>query len=343
MTNTVSISQKNHQDTVRENIHNAAALSSAYLLMNVLAATIASYGLLANSPAVVIGAMIVAMLLGPIEGVALALVDSDMKVLLRSLTSLLGGVIGVMVTAFIIGTIHKDIPITNEIMARTAPNLLDLMVALASGAAGAYATVSPRLSVALVGVAIATALVPPLSAASMLFARGKLDLAFGALLLTFTNMVAIQFASSVVLWLAGFRRISRASGLSLLTFAKANIVSMVILLALAVVLTTSLHRIVSRQLYETSTRFTLQREINASAGSHLVEVRFDDTVPGKNIVRAVVRGPNPPSAAEIAAMEAKLPTPPNRTVVELRIRFVHTTVINRNGPLYGDFEFGTIE
>ena len=177
--------------------------------MNVLAATMASYGLFANSPAVVISAMVVAMLLGPIVGVSLALVDIDMKFLLKSLTSLLVGVIGVMITAFVVGTVHKDMPITNEIMARTAPNLLDLMVALAGGAAGAYATVSPRLSIAFVGVAIATALVPPLSAASILFARGEIDLAFGALLLTFTNMVAIQFAASVVLWLSGFKRISR--------------------------------------------------------------------------------------------------------------------------------------
>jgi uncharacterized membrane protein len=73
----------------------------------------------------------------------------------------------------IIGTIHKDIPITNEIMARTAPNVLDLMVVLAGGAAVAYATVSLRLSVAFIGVAMATALVPPLAVAGILFARGR--------------------------------------------------------------------------------------------------------------------------------------------------------------------------
>jgi len=101
--------------------------------------------------------MIVAMLLGPITGIGLALVESDMALLWKSLSTLLGGVVGVVVTAFILGTIHKDIPITNEIMARTAPNLLDLMIGLAGGAAGAYATVSPRLSVAFVGVAM-----PPL-------------------------------------------------------------------------------------------------------------------------------------------------------------------------------------
>jgi uncharacterized hydrophobic protein (TIGR00271 family) len=343
MKSTDLVSQKQLRETVRESIRNGAALSKSYLLMNVLAATIATYGLFANSPAVVISAMIVAVLLGPIVGVSLALVDIDRKLLLKSLSSLLAGAIGVMVTAFIIGTIHRDMPVTNEIMARTAPNLLDLMVALAGGAAGAYATVSPRLSIAVVGVAIAVALVPPLSAAGILLARGQVGLAFGALLLTFTNMVAIQFASSVVLWLTGFRRISRTSGLSVLAFAKGNVISIVILLALAVFFTTSLRSAVARQLYEASARFTLQREIQDSVGSHLVEVRFDNTVPGKNVIRAVVRGPLPPSAAQIATLEAKLPPPPDHTLVELRIRFVETTIMNREGPLYEDVQFGTTE
>jgi uncharacterized hydrophobic protein (TIGR00271 family) len=343
MTIAVVDSKTQHQDSVRENIRNGAVLSSAYLLMNVLAATIATYGLFANSPAVVISAMIVAVLLGPIVGVSLALVDIDMRLLLQSLTSFLAGAIGVMVTAFIIGTIHKDMPITTEIMTRTAPNLLDLMVALAGGAAGAYATVSPRLSIAVVGVAIAVALVPPLSAAGILFARGEVDLASGALLLTFTNMVAIQFASSVVLWLTGFRRISRTSGLSLLAFAQGNVISIVILIAMAVVFTTSLQRVVAKRLYEASVRSTLQEEIKDSVGSHLVEVRFDETVPGRNIVRAVIRGPHPPSAAQVAALEAKLPIYPRRTIVELRIRFVQTTIVNREGPIYGDEQFGATE
>jgi uncharacterized hydrophobic protein (TIGR00271 family) len=337
---TVALLQNQDKQAIRESIRQGAAFNRAYLLMNVLAATIASYGLLANSPAVVIGAMIVAMLLQPIAGVSLALVDSDIKFLFKSFSTLLAGAIGVVVTAFIIGTIHKDIPITNEIMARTAPNLLDLMIALAGGAAGAYATVSPRLSIAFVGVAIATALVPPLSSASILFAHGEVGLALGALVLAFTNMVAIQFAFSVVLWFTGFRRVTSTSGLSLFTFAERNIVSITVLLVLAGVLTSSLHRVVARHLYETTTRFTLQQKINASAGSYLVEVRFE-TVPGTTIVRAVVRGPNSPSAAQVAAMEAQLPSPPDGTIVELRVRFVQTTIINRNGPLYEDIEFGT--
>lgn len=334
--------QDQHWETIRQNIRRGAALNRSYLLMNILAATIASYGLFANSPAVVIGAMIVAMLLGPIIGVALALVDSDMPFLRKSLCTLLGGAIGVMVTAFILGTIHKDLPITDEIMARTAPSLLDLMIALASGAAGAYATVSPRLSVAFVGVAIATALVPPLSSASILLARGESRLAIGALLLTLTNMVAIQFASSVVLWATGFRRVIATAGLGLQAFARRNAVSLAIPSVLAVILAAKLRQVTTEQLYETTTRLTLRQEIDASIGSHLAEVRFE-TTPDTTIVRAVVRGPNPPSAAQVAAMEAKLPSPPNGKKVELRIRFVKMTIINRDGPLYTDVKFGTSE
>ena len=88
MTIAALVSQKSSSGSYTRNIRVGAALSKDNLLMNVLAATMASYGLFANSPAVVIGAMVVAMLLGPILGVSLALVDIDTKFLLRSLTSL---------------------------------------------------------------------------------------------------------------------------------------------------------------------------------------------------------------------------------------------------------------
>jgi uncharacterized hydrophobic protein (TIGR00271 family) len=306
--------------------------------MNTLAATIASYGLLANSPAVIIGAMIVAMLIGPLMGVALALVESDMALLRRGLGTLVGGVVGVMITAFLLGSIHQDIPVTHEIIARTAPNLIDLMIALAGGAAGAYATVSPRLSTAFVGVAIATALVPPLCAASILFSRGEYQLGSSAFLLAFTNMVAIQFASSVVLWLTGFRRVTLKRGLAWATFVRRNIVSLAILTILAVLLSTNLQHSIANQLFETSVRETLRQQVAESAGDHLVEVRFE-RIEDMTIVRAVVRGPNSPSAEQVARMESLLPTPPDRPSIELRVRFVQTVTINRDGLLYTDIDF----
>ncbi len=329
-------------ETVRGHIREEASLSKAHLLMNALAATIASYGLFANSPAVIIGAMIVAMLLGPIVGVSLALVDSDPKILLKSLLSLLAGAVAVLATAFIIGIVHRDIPITSEIMVRTVPNFLDLMIALAGGAAGAYATVSYGLSLALVGVAIATALVPPLASASILLARGEIALALGALELAVVNLVAIQFSASVVLWLTGFRRVTSTSGEPMTKFLRQNLLSIVILVTLAVSLSVSSSRAIAKQLFETKTRFNLEQEINSSLGSHVTGIRFEK-VPGRTIVRAVVRGPNPPSAIQVAALEDKLPFSPDGTTVTLRIRFVQVMIIGRDGQLHSDKIFGNGE
>jgi uncharacterized hydrophobic protein (TIGR00271 family) len=325
---------------LRENFIEGARLTGGFLLMNGLAATIASYGLLANSPAVVIGAMIIALLLGPISGVALALVDGRWRLLLSSIGSLLAGMCCVLAIGFIIGFLHSDIPLTNEIMARTSPNIMDLMIALAGGAAGAYATVSPRLNTAFIGVAIATALVPPLCAASILFARGEVSLALGAFSLSLINMVAIQFAFVVVLWFSGFRQLTDTSGLSLGTFFRRNAASIVVLALLAVVLSGSLHRAIERQVYESATKRVLQQISGLTDNDHLVEARFQRTK-GSTVVRAVVRGTDMPTPQQIAAIEAKLPRPPDGTKVELRVRFIQTVTVNRDGVVILDQEVGT--
>jgi uncharacterized hydrophobic protein (TIGR00271 family) len=331
--------QDQHREAVRQGIRQGAQLNWTYILMNALATVIACYGLFANSAAVVIGAMVVAMLLGPIAGVALGLVDSDSPLLRKSLLALTTGVGGVIIVALVIGAVHREVPLTNEIMARTAPNLFDLMIALAGGAAGAFAAVSPNIGLALVGVAIATALVPPLSSAGILTARGEYGLAGGAFLLALTNMVAIQLSFSTVLWLSGFHRFTRRAGLGVLEFLRRNAVSLVILIVLAIVLTLNFQGVVSKTLFEAAVRGTLRQEIQTFDGNYLAEVRFE-TTRDTTIVRAVVRGPSPPSAHQVAAMETRLSPPPDGTRLELRIRFVETAIITRNGILYSDAGFG---
>lgn len=325
--------------SVSQDIHDRASFSGSYLLMNTLATIIACYGLFANSPAVVIGAMIVAMLLDPILGVALALADSDVALLKNSLLTLLAGILGVMLTASFIGYINRDIPLTDEIFARTAPNLFDLMIALAGGAAGAFATVSPRLSSAGVGVAIATALVPPLSSSSILLIRGEYRLAFGAFLLAFVNIVAIQLASSVVMWLMGFRSLTQTKRLTLIRFLQLNVVSLVLLGVMTITLATNLQQTFTQQSYRTKVRQILTRDINAISNNNLTEadIRFE-TVENKSIVRAVVRGISAPSSQQVAAIEAKFPVPSAKVENELRIRFVRTMIIDRKG-LIEDPEF----
>ena len=320
---------------IRETIKTNAELSLAFMLMNMFAATIASYGLFANSPAVIIGAMIIAMLLGPITGVSLALVDGDIKSLMRGIGTLSIGAVGVIATALVIGTIHNDAPITSEILGRTHPNFADLMIALAGGAAGAYASVSPRLSVAFVGVAISTALVPPLCAASILLARGMYSLAFGAFLLKFTNIVAIPFASSVVLFASGFHRVNGVSNRSVFKFLKNNIVTIAILAVLAVILINSMHEVISKKIYESSIRNALEKECAQYNACYLADIRIDEG-PNKVIIYGIVRGKNVPTAEQVATLEKSLPPHPKKKPVELRARYVPTTTINRDGVMFED-------
>lgn len=235
---------------------------------------------------------------------------------------------------------HSNIPLTHEIIGRTTPNLLDLMIALAGGAAGAYATVAPRISVAFVGVAIATALVPPLASSGILLARGEFHLAFGAFLLAFTNIVAIQFASSVVMWSTGFHRVVRKfNQVEFETFFKNNLASLLVLAILAVSLTTNLHDVISKQVYENNVRKILLKEIDTPTGfNDLAEIRFEKRANKSMIIRATVRGISPLTATQVKAIETKLPSISDDTANELRIRFLQTLIINREGILHNDIE-----
>lgn len=318
---------------VREEIYDAATLDAAYFIMNMLAAAIASYGLLSNSAAVVIGAMIVAMLLGPIGGLGLSVADADLRRIGICGAALFAGVAAVMATAGAIGFVHRAAPLTDQIMARTAPNLFDLMIALTGGAAGAYATISPRLKLSVVGVAIATALVPPLATSAILFVRGDFVLARGAFLLAFANMAAIQFAFSAVLWISGFRRGVPGDENAILAFAKRDAISLAMLLGLALALANNLHLLLKRETYEAETKSTIARALADLPGDYLAEVRFGSEK-GTAVVDAVVRGPAAPTPTQVAAIESQLPAALDDAKPQLRIRFVETTTIGRDGPIY---------
>ena len=93
---------------IRANIDSNSEFDAAYIIMNGLAAVVACYGLFENSPAVVIGAMIIAMLLGPIAGISLGLVDKNSALVRKALPTLVGGFLVVYGTAFLLGMIHRE-------------------------------------------------------------------------------------------------------------------------------------------------------------------------------------------------------------------------------------------
>lgn len=174
-----------------------ARLDRKYLLLITLSACIATLGLLQNSPAVVIGAMLVSPLLGPIMGMGFGLVTLDSRLIRRSLVTLAAGMVVAIIVAMLIVWISPVQDVTSELRGRTRPTLLDLGVAVVGGIAGVYAIIR-KLSGVMVGVAIATALVPPLSTVGFGLATWRLDFALGASLLFLTNALAIAFAATLV-------------------------------------------------------------------------------------------------------------------------------------------------
>lgn len=170
-----------------------------------LASIIATLGLVLNSAAVIIGAMLVAPLITPVLAISMGIVQGDVRLLRHALESTIKGVIVAIILAALLAAISPLVDLNTEILARTKPTLVDLIVALASGAAGAYAIARKDVSEALPGVAVAAALVPPLGVTGIGIAMRNVQVTGGALLLFATNLTAISLIGSLTFLLLGFR------------------------------------------------------------------------------------------------------------------------------------------
>ena len=177
-----------------------------FFMLMLFASIIATGGLLSDSVASIIGAMIVAPLMTPIMGIVVALVMGSPPRLARSLILVATGIVLAVAVGWIMA---KVMPFgwnpmqSEQVLARTSPRLIDLVIALASGGAGAYALRRSDVADALPGVAIAISLVPPLNTVGVLLAGGENELAKGAMLLFTTNFVAILLAGTLVFVITG--------------------------------------------------------------------------------------------------------------------------------------------
>ena len=333
-------SKKIDHKQVRLNIQADALPSKTFFIMNALAAVIAGYGLLSNSAAVVIGAMLVAMMLGPISGIALAFIDNRWLLFKTAFKTLVLGVIMIVVIGMVLGLININLPITHEILSRTQPTIMDLMIALAGGAAGAFAAVSPRLSVAVVGVAVATALVPPLVASGILIAHLEWKHAANALLLALTNIVAIQISSSLVLWAAGFRRGSDEEvNSTVIEFIKRNIVSLLVLFALGIYLSFNFMMMLNKQMYEHQVESLIESQFNQH--NNLIDTVQFDRRKEMTLIRVVLRGDIAPKPQQISVLNQKLAQDPRGKPSVVQVRFIPVQIIQaKESP---DFEMKQVE
>lgn len=189
-------------------------LTSFWVLV-VLSGVIASAGVVADSTATVIGAMIVAPLMTPILGTALALVLADRRQLATNILTVLCASLLVVVLGWAVGlTVQVDVvaATNDQVAGRVSPRLIDLLAAVATGLVGAFALVRSDISDTLPGVAIAISLVPPLAVVGLTVESGRPAEALGALLLFGTNVAAIVATGTVLMLVAGVRGAATRAG-----------------------------------------------------------------------------------------------------------------------------------
>lgn len=197
------------EEEVRDNINKGVEFRGTNLWVLIFAIFIASIGLNVNSTAIIIGAMLVSPLMGPIMGVGLALGVNNFDLMKRSLRSLgLAAIVGLATSTlyFLISPLNTA---QSELLARTTPTIYDVLIALFGGLAGIVAqSRKDRTSTVIPGVAIATALMPPLCAAGFGLARGDMTFFIGAFYLFFINAVFIAVGTFIIVRFLKYRKIA---------------------------------------------------------------------------------------------------------------------------------------
>ena len=261
------VSGVDHRAVVAK-VREDAGWSSHFAAMTLLSAGIAVLGLLLSSPAVVIGAMLISPLMDPIIGLGFAVATFDGTEMRRSGSALLLGIVLAVAFCALIVLFSPLQTVTAEISARTRPNLFDLLVALFSGLAGTYAMIRGRHG-AIVGVAIATALMPPLAVIGFGIATADLPVLAGSTLLFFTNLMTIAASAAILARVYGF-----APDLSPHQTRLQATLILLVLVTLAVPLALSLRQIAWEALASSETRKAIAGEFPGGARISELDINF---------------------------------------------------------------------
>ncbi|MEP7358485.1 MAG: DUF389 domain-containing protein [Anaerolineales bacterium] len=294
---------------VHRQLLEAASPGFDFFILVVLSCAIATFGLMTDSPAVIIGAMLVAPLMSPILGLSLASVSGQRRMFERAVVALVQGAgLAVLLSAGL-GWLGRVLPfdvlvdLPRELLARTHPNPFDLGVALAGGAAASYCLAQPRLSAALPGVAIATALMPPLCVVGLGLSLGRADVWQGALLLFLTNLAAIGFAGVAVFLSLGFRPLP--AGARSLGLPREMLISAGLVLLVTVPLVGSTLRFVDQARRQRAIQAIIADEVSQRLVAQLVGAEVTDSANGLQL-DITVRTGQPPGYAAVVALQTAL-------------------------------------
>ncbi len=280
--------------TVNRNLWRVSVPSFSFHFILGLSAIIATLGLLADSAAVIIGAMIIAPLMGPILGIAYAIAVGNRKLLRRSSLTVLGGVVLTILTAWITSSIIGLKTVDSEIMSRVNPTLIDFGIAMAAGTAGAFANTRRSVSNTLPGVAIAIALVPPLSVVGIGLSLGAQSISTDAFLLFLTNLICIIFFGALVFLFQSYGSIERAK--------KGLVMSTAVMFLLGFPLTLSMRELIVKKNVRSQIRNLIVYETETFRNSDIKSIRVTPKEESLEVLMEVVSTTDSVSQTEIDRM-----------------------------------------
>lgn len=312
------IPQLDREDRISlvERIEGPSRWNVDFVTLMILSTSIATFGEMQDSTAVVIGAMLVAPLMTPLVGCGLAVVQGNNQLVRGSIRTVALGFLVAFGVALGMGLLIPFPGLTSEVYARGRPTVLDLGVAFVSGLAAAYAVARPNLSGALPGVAIAAALVPPIAAAGLAFSAGDWSVGGGATLLFFVNVLAIILGAAIALLAVGVEgRHEHKSGSHWRPHAFGFLGIGCLLLAIP--LSWSLLQQMPPDDLPNEVQERLETMVTEDGGAQLLSVEGPFNADGKLRFEVRRRGPAPP-AVELA----------DRLAAELADRYGDQVVVN---------------
>ena len=320
-------------DRMKRSFGSDAALDEVFIVLSVGAGLIATLGLLANSPAVVIGAMVVAPWIMPLRAAAFAVLFGDIPLLTRSLRTLMVGVCTTTVLSIVLGKLAGLPQFGSEVEARILPNLLDLGIALVAGGLATYAKLRSDAVSSLAGTAIAVALVPPVCVMGLLLSHARWEDALGAGLLFATNLLGILTGGLVLMACRDsyFRQELRRSHLGAASFALTGLLliplggSFINLLVQAKNENTreSVEKTIAKFLTQETLTFGDKKKIDIEK----VDINWDQNPP---VIRVIVRVADPerPTFKQVSAVQEEIN---KRQDVRFRL-VVQRTAVDIVGP-----------
>ena len=320
-------------DRMKRSFGSDAALDEVFIVLSIGAGLIATLGLLANSPAVVIGAMVVAPWIMPLRAAAFAVLFGDIPLLTRSLRTLMVGVCTTTVLSIVLGKLAGLPQFGSEVEARILPNLLDLGIALVAGGLATYAKLRSDAVSSLAGTAIAVALVPPVCVMGLLLSHARWEDALGAGLLFATNLLGILTGGLVLMACRDsyFRQELRRSHLGAASFALTGLLliplggSFINLLVQAKNENTreSVEKTIAKFLTQETLTFGDKKKIDIEK----VDINWDQNPP---VIRVIVRVADPerPTFKQVSAVQEEIN---KRQDVRFRL-VVQRTAVDIVGP-----------